>query len=485
MSSGRLLLFGFAFLLCVSDQHGYAFSQTSVQRNVLLIMTDDCNCDLGCYGHDLVATPNIDALADSGTRFQRAYCQYPVCNPSRASMMTGLYPDQTGVIHNGKNFRHKLPNVVTIPQMFRNAGYWAGRVGKIYHYNVPMHIGEDGMDDSASWDDVVNPRGVDREVHDRIKTLQEGKFGGTLSWLRLPDDSLPHTDEIVADRAVELLEKHHPEVTGRPFFLAVGFYRPHTPFVAPSAMFDLYPTEKIEPVMEREGDRNDIPLAAQYDRPKQRGLTVDQRKEIIQAYYASISFMDKQVGKVVDALDRHGLRENTTIVFVSDHGYHLGAHGLWQKGDLFEGSCRVPMVISDPDMPKGKSTESLAGLIDLYPTLAELTETQAPKHVLGTSLVPILKDKEATVREHVLTMSLSRAKWVHKEFTKKQVKGYSIRTDAYRFTQWGGGEFGRELYNYDSDPNEYTNLANEKDREGIVAELESILGNHEAIRPVE
>lgn len=465
-----------ALFLCFLLQGSVSFAQeTKLKRNVLLIMTDDCNVDLGCYGHKLVKTPNIDKLAASGTRFEKAYCQYPVCNPSRASMMTGLYPDQTGVLSNANNFRKHIPNVVTMPQMFRNQGYWAGRVGKIYHYNVPMHIGESSMDDPASWDTVVNPRGIDREVHDQIHTLQKGKFGGTLSWLNLKSKSEEHTDGVGATEAIKLLEQRHPKETGQPFFLAVGFYRPHTPYVAPSEFFDMYPQDQIAPVMEKEGDRDDIPLAAQMDRPKQRELTVDQRKEIIQAYYASISLMDHQVGRVLDAVDRLGLRENTTIVFVSDHGYHLGAHGLWQKGDLFEGSCHVPMVISDDRYPGGRSTSSLAGLIDIYPTLGELAEVEVPKHVLGKSLVPVLQDPMATVNDNVLTVTVSRARWAHKEFTKEKVVGYTMRTSKYRYTQWGDGKFGHELYDYDADPEEYSNLADLPEHEGLVKDVKSQL----------
>ena len=449
--------------------------ETQPKRNVLLIMTDDCNCDLGCYGHELVKTPNIDRLAGRGMRFEKAYCQYPVCNPSRSSMMTGLYPDQTGVLSNAEFFRDYVPDVVTLPQMFRGAGYWAGRVGKIYHYNVPDQVGQSGMDDSASWETTVNPRGIDREVHDQIHTLQKGKFGGTLSWLNLKSKANEHTDGVAATEAIKLLEARDPAKTGRPFFLAVGFYRPHTPYVAPPEFFDLYPQDSIVPTMEKEGDRDDIPMAAWYDRPKQRELSVEKRKEIIQAYYASVSLMDMQLGRVLDAIDRLGLRENTTIVFASDHGYHLGAHGIWQKGDLFEGSCHVPMVISDPRLPSGKSTSSLAGLIDVYPTLAELTGLTAPKHVRGKSLVPILKEESASVNDQVLTVSVSRAHWMHKEFTKKKVKGYTIRTQRYRYTQWGNGEFGHELYDYETDPEEFSNLADIPEHAGVVKDMGSRL----------
>ena len=369
----------------------------------------------------------------------------------------------------------QLPNVVTMSQMFRNQGYWAGRVGKIYHYGVPDQIGTNGEDDLASWDHVVNPRGIDREVHDRINSLKEGSFGGTLSWLNLDSKASEHTDAIGASAAIKLLERNQSAETYRPFFLAVGFYRPHTPYVAPTEFFDLYPLDQIHPVLEKPGDRDDIPVAALHDRPMQRDLTIEKRKEIIQAYYASISLMDAQVGRLVDAVDRLGLASNTTIVFISDHGYHLGAHGLWQKSDLFEGSCHVPMIIVDPDHGGGQSSESPCGLIDLYPTLAELTGVVAPDHMKGKSLVPVLRDPNASVKSAALSVTISRARQMHKQFTKSKVAGYSVRTRRYRYTSWGGGNFGHELYDYETDPQEYTNLADKPEHASTVARMREIL----------
>ncbi|MCA9215572.1 MAG: sulfatase [Planctomycetales bacterium] len=445
-------------------------------KNVLLLVTDDCNCDLSIYGHATAKTPNIDRLAERGVRFGKAYCQYPVCNPSRSSFMTSLYPDQTGVLTNAGNFRNKNPNVVTLAQMFRNHGYIAARIGKIYHYGVPTQIGTDGADDLASWDTRFNPRGIDREVHDRINTLEPGKFGGTLSWLKLPSKPEQHTDGIAATEACRLLQELHPDKTQRPFFLAVGFYRPHTPYVAPPEHFDLHPRSQINPVMEKPGDRDDIPLAALHDRPKQRELTVAQRKEIIQAYYASISLMDQQLGRVLDALDELDLTKDTVVVFISDHGYHLGQHGLWQKGDLFEGSCRVPMIIADPSgKQRGVATNSLVELVDLYPTLAELCNVNAPDHVKGKSLVPVLGDPEKSVRDTALTVTVSRAHRMHPELPKdKRIMGYSIRTERYRYTEWGDGGFGRELYDYKTDPEELTNLIDSESHRSIREELKSL-----------
>lgn len=453
-------------------------AQTSLfaaeKPNVLFIAVDDLNCDLSCYGHGLVKSPNIDRLAKRGVRFEKAYCQYPVCNPSRSSFLTGLYPDQTGVLSNGDDFRNTVPDVVTLPQHFKKNGYYVARVGKIFHYGVPTQIGTPGDDDPVSWQHVVNPVGIDKTVEKegKIHSLKPGSYGGTLSWLRVESEDAEHTDGIGTAAMIDLLTEHHPQKTGKPFFLAMGFYRPHTPYVAPAHYFDLYPQASIDPVMEKAGDRDDIPLAALHDRPKQRELTVPERKEIIQAYYASITLMDTLVGQLLDSLTKLKLDQNTIIVFVSDHGYHLGAHGLWQKGDLFEGSCRVPMIISIPKMKTaGTTAPHVVEMIDLYPTLTELAGLSTPEHVMGKSLVPVLRDPEQSVRDTAFTVTVSRGPEFRKKY-KVKAKGYSLRTDRYRYTEWGeAGKYGRELYDYTQDPDEFTNLVDSKDHQAIVNRL--------------
>lgn len=441
--------------------------------NVLMIVSDDLNCDLGCYGHPLVHSPHIDRLAARGVRFEQAYCQYPVCNPSRSSFMTSLYPEQTGVLSNGGNFRLKNPDVVTLPQLFQQAGYYVARVGKIYHYGVPLQIGTDGADDRASWQEVVNPRGMDREVHDQIHSLEPGQFGGTLSWLSLDTSDDEQTDGVGALAAIRLLETHDPRQTGRPFFLAVGFYRPHTPYVAPTGYFDLYDRSAIQPVLEKPGDRDDIPPAALFDRPGQRELTIPQRQEIIQAYFASISYMDAQVGRLLDALDRLELTDNTVVLFTSDHGYHLGAHGLWQKSDLFEGSCHVPLVIAAPGLATaGQSTAAITEMVDIYPTLAGLCGLQAPDHVMGTSLQPLLDDPSRPGRRGAFTVASVRNRDVA---ARRQALGHTIRTPQYRYTEWDEGRLGNELYDYAADPDEYVNLARAPGHESTVTEMQTLL----------
>ncbi len=294
--------------------------------------------------------------------------------------------------------------------------------------------------------------------------------------MSLDDQEGDHTDALGASAAIELLEQHHPSQTGRPFFLAVGFYRPHTPFVAPRSYFDLYPVDQIEPVLEQPDDRDDIPVAALADRPKQRELTVEQRREIIQAYYAAVSFMDAQVGRLLDALDRLELADQTIIVLVSDNGYHLGHHGLWQKGDLFEGSVRVPLILALPELRHaGAATEALVELVDLYPTLVDLSGLPQPEHLAGHSMLPILRDPAHPGKPAALTVARSRARWTRPELPDRTILGYTIRTPRFRYTEWADGREGAELYDYDTDPHEYTNLAGAPEHAETVARLKELL----------
>ena len=399
-------------------------------------------------------------------RFDRAYTQYPLCSPSRSSLLTGRRPNATGVLTNpGKNpmsphFREKLPDAVTLPQLFRTNGWFAARVGKLYHYGVPNQIGTGGLDDYLSWDLTVNPRGHDREVHDRIFSLRPGQFGATLSWLADAAPEAEHTDGIAAAEAVKLLERF--KRNGQPFFLAVGFYRPHTPYVAPRRYFDMYPRDRIELPALADADRSRTPDAAYRSALKEQdSMTDDQRRDAIQAYRASITFMDTNVGLVLDALDRLGLSNTTIVVFTSDHGYHLGDHGLWQKMSAFERSARVPLIIAAPGAKaRGAATRGLAELVDLYPTLAGLAGLETPASVDGVSLAPLLQDPAATVKDAAFT----------------QVRnGYAVRTDRWRYIEWAGGNEGAQLYDMDQDPGETTNLATDARHAATVSDLRARL----------
>ncbi len=430
--------------------------------NVLFLICDDLNCDIGSYGHPMVKTPNIDRLAKRGVKFDQAYCQYPLCGPSRASFMTGLYPDQSLVKSNGIYIREHVPTVNTMSQMFRDANYMATRIGKIYHYNVPMHIGTSGHDDPYSWDYTVNPRGVDRNVHDQITTLTPGQFGGTMSWLAMDGDDEEQTDGIAADEAAAVLKKHAREKT--PFFLAVGMYRPHTPYVAPKKYFDMYSIDDITVPEVPKDYLSTIPKSAAKSvqwKKDQRNLDPAVAKQAIQAYYASITFADAQVGRVLEALDENGLRDSTIVVFTSDHGYHMGQHGHYQKQTLFEDATHVPLVMAGPGIAAGATSASLAEMVDFYPTLAELTNLTPPQYVAGTSLVATLKDPSVATRTSALST------WNN---------GYSVRTSGYRYTEWGkDGAEGSELYDHSTDPAEMNNVANDPAYADAVATLRPLL----------
>lgn len=433
--------------------------------NVLLLMADDLNCALGCYGDKLVQSPNLDRLAREGVRFDRAYCQFPLCNPSRASMLTGLRPDHTGVLDNAVHFRQKHPSHVTLPQLFRNHGYYVARVGKLYHYGVPKQIGTDGLDDKPSWEHVVNPRGRDRDDEDKIFSLTKGQFGGTLSWLAADGTDDEQTDAKGAAAAIEILEK----VKDRPFFLAVGFYRPHTPYVAPKKYFDLYPLDRVGLAPRHPRDREDIPPPALSVRTANYGIDEPLQREARQAYFASITFMDAQVGKVLDAVERLGLKDNTIVVFASDHGYHLGEHGLWQKQSLFEESARVPLIVSVPGTKhRGAAAGGIAELVDVYPTLADLCGLDAPDNLDGTSLRPLLDNPAAAGKSAAITQ-VRRGRGRN----NPPLHGYSVRTERYRYTHWDGA--GEELYDHQSDPQEYTNLAGRPESREVIDALKQHL----------
>jgi iduronate 2-sulfatase len=435
--------------------------------NVLFIISDDLNNFLGCYGDERAKTPNIDELATRGVQFDLAYCQYPLCGPSRNSMLTGLYPNSTGILNNGQIFRQTIPSQISLPQAFRQAGYFVARLGKLYHYGVPNSIGTDGHDDPGSWELEMNPAGVDRL--DGVPGKQPSQPGSALNWYASPKGDAEHTDGLLAAEAEWVLERCARQKE-RPFFLAVGFFRPHLPYIAPKPYFDLYSEAEMPVVRGIKKDQADVPPAALASYKERNRFAGDRGRQSAQAYYASISFMDAQVGRVVNALDRLGLSDNTIIVFTSDHGYHIGEHGLWQKMSIFEESARVPLLIVAPGVGKKSTTaEAPVGLIDLYPTLTELCDVDAPENLQGQSLVPILKDANAKGRGWALSQ-VNRNRGA-KSAEGKRFSGYSLRTPRWRYTEWDEGREGRELYDHESDPKELTNLADDQAHATTVADL--------------
>lgn len=445
------------------------------KKNVLLIISDDLNNRLGCYGDTLAKSPNIDRLAKKGMAFNRAYCQFPLCNPSRASFMTGRRPDVTGIYENATHFRQNIPDTVTLAQLFRNAGYFVMRIGKIYHYGVPGQIGTSGLDDEKSWEKVINPIGNDKKEEDLLKNYTPKKaakgalstLGAALAWHASESGDDAHTDGIGATEAIKVLEQKREQ----PFFLAVGFYRPHVPWIAPKKYYDPFPLDKIKMPMEPKNVRDGVPAAAFAINPPNYGLGDEDCRNSIRAYYASVSYMDAQVGRLLEALDRLNLWEDTVVIFISDHGWLLGEHGLWQKMHLFEESARVPMIIAAPQSKApGKSCDRVVELIDLYPTVADLCGVKLAHKVDGMSLAKHMDDPALPFKKGAYTQ-------VTRGAPKKDggFMGRSVRTERWRYCEWDDGKKGIELYDHMNDPREHRNLANDANHAKVVAELRELL----------
>lgn len=449
-------------------------SSASARPNVLFIAVDDLACTLGCYGDLIAKTPNIDRLAASGTCFLNAYNQLPLCNPTRASIMTGLRPDQIKVYDLDRHFRDEVPDAVTLSQAFQRSGYFAARVGKIYHYNVPASIGTDGFDDPQSWNRTVNPKGRDKNDEPLIFNAEpHRKISAALSWLAAEGKDEEQTDGLIATEAIKILAEKKDE----PFFLGVGFFRPHTPFVAPKKYFDLYPLDELRLPFAPTGDRGDIPVAAfAHNCPVPNyGLDEATLLKAIQAYYACVSFVDAQVGRLLDALDRLELADNTIVAFWSDHGYHLGEHnGVWQKRTLFEQSARAPLIIRSPKHKNvGAPCQQIVEFVDVYPTLIDLAQVKGPKNLAGRSLTPLLREPSSAWKGYAVTQVLRPAD----SRLAEPVMGCSIRTQRYRYTEWGNGKHGVELYDHQTDSGEFNNLAVKPDARarGVIERLRPML----------
>jgi uncharacterized sulfatase len=433
--------------------------------NVLFIAVDDMNNDLGCYGHKQVKSPNIDRIAKAGVRFDRAYCQFPLCSPSRVSIMTGLRPDTTKVFDLRTDFRKEtLPDVVTMPQLFMKNGYHVARVGKIFHYGNPGQIGTNGLDDPKSWHERFNPKGRDKDEEGKlINYTPKRGLGSALCFLAAEGTDEEQTDGKVAAKTIELMEKNRD----KPFFIAAGFYRPHCPYIAPKKYFDLYPLDRITLAKDPPGHRDRILRPAkQSTQPYPHfGVTEDQAREAKRAYYATITFVDTQVGKLLDAVDRLGLAKKTVIVFWSDHGYLLGEHGLWMKQSLFEESARVPLIVAAPGRKgNGQGCGRTVELLDVYPTLAELAGLTPPKGLHGASLKPLLDDP--------------KARWdrpAHTQVWRGKFPGHSVRTERWRYTEWANGKQGAELYDHQADPRELNNLAEDAKYAETVKQMRALV----------
>jgi len=468
-------------------------SASESRPNVLLIVSDDLTACLGSFGNKVCETPNLDRLAREGVMFERAYCQYPVCGPSRASFMSGLYPHTTKMLNNSYElgaFKASNPDLADHPsigELLRKNGYISARVSKIYHMGIPGGImaGEAGGDEPDSWDWTYNVMAPEIFSPGRLELLSPLRlhWGSNFATVIVPDEcEATQADFIAAQQAVAFLETRAgriPYEEGRrgrlkpesPFFLAVGFIRPHVPLVAPERLFKKYPEQNITLPFVPDGDLEDVPEPAAALRNAGRfGMNEQQQRKAVAGYYAAVSFMDEQVGRLLEALDRLDLRRSTIVLFTSDHGYNLGEHECWQKLSLFEESVRVPLLISAPGFSHsaGQASDAIVELIDMYPTIAELTglKSKTPGIVQGVSLRPLLEDPKRT------DWSKSFA------YTVTHREGESVRTDRWRYNRWGSA--GEELYDHDTDPCEFTNLVDSPDHAETLKELRETLNRARA-----
>ncbi|QEG02231.1 Arylsulfatase [Stieleria maiorica] len=447
--------------------------------NVLFIAIDDLRVELGCYGQTWVKSPHIDRLAAGGMLFERAYCQQTVCNPSRASLLTGMRPDTLRVWDLPTHFRQNVPDAVTLPELFKTNGYHTQCVGKIFH-NWRQ---DDWKGDPRSWSvpSVLhyNSHSNDKPLVDGVvpPNLASGKGG--IECRDVPDDA--YFDGRVAQTAVATMRDLSRG--DQPFFLAVGFWKPHRPFNAPKKYWDLY-------------DRNDVPIPNNVQPPKDvpdlaltsarfsGGAASDALREMHHGHLAAISYLDAQVGRVLDELDALGLRDDTIVVLWSDHGLHLGEHGLTRKTTAFELDARIPLIIDAPKHPAAGRTKALVELLDLYPTLAELAGLQAPEDVEGVSLMPLLDDPSNRHHEVALTQT-PRPNYPRGKLP--EVMGYSIRSQQFRYTEWrdfpSKRVLARELYDHRTDPHESVNVAERDEHQSTIAELVEKLSAKLAARP--
>ncbi len=460
-----------AFTLLSALTCAITLTASAAQKNVLMICVDDLKPLLGCYGEPTIKTPNMDRLAARGVLFERAFCNQAVCAPSRNALMTGLRPTTIGIYDLGTNFRKSVPEAVTVAQYFVKHGYEAHALGKI------MHVGHGNGEDVASWSVAPwkpkAPQYQLKESNSNTRPSAQGPRGPTTECADVPD--ITYADGQIADEAIARLKafKQNP---AKPFFLGVGFMKPHLPFVAPKKYWDLYqrdsfplPALKTPPIGAPEFAPTTWGEMRQYsDIPDVGPLNDEKSRLLIHGYHAATSYMDAQLGRVLDALDETGLAQDTIILLWGDHGWHLGDHGMWCKHTNYEQAARIPLIVCAPGIAKvGVKTGALAETVDIYPSLCELAGLPLPQGLDGSSFVAALKDPAAKTKEATFHV-----------YPRKNMMGRAVRSERYRLVEWK--EIGAapstailELYDYENDPLETKNLA--KDKPEVISHLRAIL----------
>ena len=475
--SALLIIIGY---LAVLLPHA-TVAQQSGRPNVLFFAIDDLRTDIGCYGHPEAKTPNIDALAKRGMVFRRAYCQQAVCSPSRTSLLTGARPDTTKVYDLVTHFRDHIPDVISLPQHFRENGYHVVGMGKIFH---------PGYDDPKAWsephrngpgENYVLPENKQRMSKGESKAKAakaKGKAAGPqrgepFEMADVPDNA--YHDGSLADMAVAKLKEL--KANDQPFFLAVGFLKPHLPFNSPKKYWDLYDPSKLK-LADNPFKPKDAPpyavtdfgeLRNYFGVPQTGPVSDELARKLIHAYRAASSFTDTNVGRVLAELDRLGLRENTIVVLWGDHGWKLGEHASWCKHSNMENDANAPLILAAPTAKaKGQSTRALVEFVDIYPTLCDLAGLSLPSHLEGTSFKPLLDDPARSWKSAAFSQ-------YPRSHEGRPLMGYAMKTDRYRFIEWRDRQTGQpithELYDHQTDPAENQNIAPRPENNDLLTKL--------------
>ena len=452
--------------------------------NVLFIAVDDLRPELGCFGHEYIHSPNIDRLASEGLRFTRAYCQQAICGPSRNSLLTGCRPDTIGVTNNNVFFRDTMPDLVSLPQHFKKHGYHTRSHGKVFHggQTDPLSWSQLSAPDTSYSYDYYDWRPVweSYALPENQGHMTEKNLLPPVEWADVDDNA--YSDGMIADKVIEALNEVDSDT---PFFIAAGFYKPHLPFAAPKRYWDLYDPATIE-LAPNPFSPEDVPSIALspwgelraykdelhsglYGVPETGPVPDDLARVLKHGYYSCVSFIDAQVGRLLDELDSLNLRDNTVVILWGDHGWQLGEHALWCKHTNFEIATNAPMIISIPGQPTaGNETDALTEFVDIYPTLCKLCELPLPSYLEGTSF-------------YLLTIN-SNLKWktaAFSQYPRSGYMGYTMKTDRYRYTEWrnksSGAVYARELYDHLTDPEENYNIAGRPENAGLVLELAAAL----------
>jgi iduronate 2-sulfatase len=462
-------------------------SEQNSKPNVLFLCIDDLRPELGCYGVKEIKTPHIDAIASKGILFERAYCQIANCNPSRSSFLTGRRPDTTKIYELESSFRQNLPDVVTLPEYFKQHGYFTQSIGKVFH---------GGIDDAQSWSvpsfssggfkneglDLHSPETIKKITSERDSQMKAREN----SWEAVTGNSEKTGDGNLASKAIEAMETLTKK--DQPFFLAVGFRKPHLPFRAPQKYFDMYPLDKV-PLSKNPNPPKDAPeiafnnleeLRTYKDIQEEGPIPESKARELVRGYYASTTFVDDQIGRLMEALDRLKLSDHTIVFLLGDHGFHLGEHGHWAKLTAFESSTRAPLIFCDPGVIKsGIRTKALVEFVDVYPTVCELAGLQVPSGLEGTSMLPLMKNPELEWKSAAFSQVTRGIDILLPLYGQenKLIMGYTIRTDRYRYTEWkrmyepGTPVMASELYDHEKDPGEDINIASAPESKSLVGEL--------------